>query len=134
LRWYVGRFADRTGIRVQLKVPELPARLVPEIETAIYRGVQEALTNVARHAQADAVQVRLACASDMVTASIEDDGHGFDVQAWTEGQGWRQSLGLAGIQERVNLLDGYVNVISQLGQGTRIEMALPARFQPEDGE
>jgi PAS domain S-box-containing protein len=132
LRWYVGRFADRTGIRVQLKVPELPARLVPEIETAIYRGVQEALTNVARHAHADEVYVRLAFAGDLITASIEDDGRGFDVQAWADSQGWQQSLGLAGIQERVNLLDGYVNVISQPGEGTRIEMALPARFQPED--
>jgi PAS domain S-box-containing protein len=131
LRWYLARFAERTGIQVQLDAPELPARLRPETETAIYRVVQEALTNIARHAQAHQVQVQLACAGETVIASVEDDGLGFDVEAWSERPGEQQTLGLTGMQERAMLLDGRVEIRSQPGQGTRIEIELPARFRSE---
>ncbi len=132
LRWYLGRFAERTGIQVQLDVQELPARLQLEIETTIYRVVQEALTNVTRHAHASQVHVRLACAGDEVIASIEDDGRGFDVVAWSERRSEQQTLGLTGIQERAMLLNGHAVITSQPGQGTRIEMVLPAQFRPEE--
>lgn len=131
LRWYLARFAERTGIKVQLDAPELPVRLRPETETAIYRVVQEALTNIARHAQAHQVQVQLACAGATVTASVEDDGLGFDVGAWSERPSEQQTLGLTGMQERAMLLDGRVEIRSQPGQGTRIEIELPARFRSE---
>jgi PAS domain S-box-containing protein len=129
LRWYLGRFAESTGIQVQLEAPELPARLQPEIETTIYRGVQEALTNVVRHAQASRVRVWLACSEDTVTTVVEDDGKGFDVRAWSERPSGHQTLGLTGIQERVMLLDGRVTITSQPREGTRIETELPARFR-----
>jgi sensor domain CHASE-containing protein/signal transduction histidine kinase len=132
LRWYLGRFATRTGIQVQLDAPELPARLLPEIETTIYRAVVEALTNVARHAQANQVQVQLTYSGDMVTASIEDDGQGFDLGAWSKHLREQQTLGLTGIQERAMLLDGYARITSQPGQGTRVEIKLPARFRLEN--
>jgi PAS domain S-box-containing protein len=132
LRWYLTRFAERTGIRVQLETCELPARLRPEIETTIYRVVQEALTNVARHAQADQVQVHLTCSGATVTASVEDDGQGFDVRAWSERPRERQTLGLTGIQERVMLLGGHARITSQPGRGTRVEIELPAHFRAEN--
>ena len=129
LRWYLKRFAQRTGIQVQLEAPELSRRLQPEIETTIYRGALEALTNVARHAQASQVQVRLACSGGTVTVSIKDDGRGFDVEAWSRRQDEQPTLGLAGIQERVMLLNGHVTIEAPPGEGTRIEIALPAQFQ-----
>ena len=132
LRWYLGRFAQRTGLQVQLEAAELPARLRAEIETTIYRVVQEALTNAARYAQARQVQVQLACSGDMVTASVQDDGQGFDVRVWSERPGEQQTLGLMGIQERAMLLDGRARITSQPGGGTRVEIELPAHFRVED--
>ncbi len=131
LRWYLRRFAQRTDVQVELEAQELPARLLPEIETAIYRSVQEALTNVARHAQANQVQVRLSLTDDQVVTSVQDDGQGFDVTTWSQRQGKQQTLGLRGIEERAMLLDGQVHITSQPGQGTRIDILLPARFSPE---
>jgi len=94
--------------------------------------VQEALTNAARYAQARQVQVQLACSGDMVTASVQDDGQGFDVGAWSERPGEQQTLGLTGIQERAMLLDGRARITSQPGGGTRVEIELPAHFRVED--
>jgi PAS domain S-box-containing protein len=131
LRWHLGRFAKRTNIRVQLEADELPARLRAETETTIYRVVQEALTNVARHAQASHVQVRLACSGDVVIVSVEDNGQGFDVGAWLERPGERQTLGLAGIRERALLLNGRATITSQPGEGTQITIELPACFRLE---
>lgn len=133
LRWYLGRFAQRTGLQAHLEAPELPARLRPEIEMTIYRSVQEALTNVARHAQATWVQVRLAYSANRVTVSVVDDGRGFDERTWSEHRPEQQTLGLTGIRERVTLLGGRVDIVSQPGQGTRIELRLPAHFDGETG-
>ena len=136
LRWYVKQFAQRTDIEVHFESSDLPGRLRPEIETTIYRVVQEALTNVARHAHAAQVQVDLACSEDTVTISIADDGDGFDAGAWAKRRGEPLTLGLTGIRERVMLLGGEAAIRSAPGQGTQIEAALPARYRPlrEEGE
>jgi signal transduction histidine kinase len=133
LRWHLGRFAARTGVQAQLDAFELPTRLQAEIETTIYRVVQEALTNVARHAQASQVRVRLAWQGDVVITSIEDNGRGFDVRAWFQRSGeQQQTLGIIGIRERVMLLGGRADIKSQAGKGTRIEIELPAHFRVGD--
>jgi signal transduction histidine kinase len=134
LRWYLKRFARHTGVQVELQAPEQAVRLAPEIETAIYRVTQEALTNVARHAQASQVQVWLAYAGDTVIASIQDDGQGFDAEERIKQQGERQTLGLTGIRERVMLLGGRVAIDSEQGKGTQIEIELPLRFRAENRE
>jgi PAS domain S-box-containing protein len=159
LRWYLRQFSQRVGVQDQVPgsggsradlpgprkpefdvswdVPELPDRLQPEIETTIYRVVQEALTNVMRHAEADHVAVSLAHVTEMedgqgqIRLSIQDDGRGFDLAALAERRGKEQTLGLTGMQERVMLLGGQVQIISQPGQGTRIEVVLPAHFRLE---
>jgi len=131
LRWHVKRFAARTGIDVELDVPDLAHRLRPEVETTLYRVAQEALTNVARHAQAGRVEVRLTHEGDTVTLTVVDDGKGFDVSGWNERQQEQPSLGLSGIRERVMLLDGKATIASQPGAGTRIEVVLPARYVTE---
>jgi signal transduction histidine kinase/sensor domain CHASE-containing protein len=131
LRWYTRQFTQRTDIPAQLEVPELSDRLQPEIETTIYRLVQEALTNVARHAQAERVEVRLSCANGSVTVSVQDDGAGFDVAGWSVRQAEQPTMGLAGIQKRVMLLGGQVDIESGPGKGTRIRATLPATFREE---
>lgn len=131
LRWYLGRFAQLTNLRAELEAQELPARLLPEIETAIYRGVQEALTNIARHARASQVNVRLALSGDQVVITIQDDGQGFDARSWAERRDKHPTLGLRGIEERVMLLGGHVLIESQPGQGVRVDIVLPAHFSAE---
>ena len=115
-------FAEQTGIAVDVQANLLEERLPAEIETALYRIVQEALTNVAKHAEAKRVSVLVAKKAGSVTAVIEDDGRGFGAQSG-EGNG----LGLIGMQERVGLLDGRVAIESTEGAGTTVVAEVPLR-------
>jgi hypothetical protein len=101
-------------------------RLLPEIEAAAYRIVQEALTNVAKHAQATACRVDLQRLPNALLITIEDDGIGFDLIG-AEQAGVRRGLGLIGIRERVSQLQGGVRLESAPGKGTRVTVKLPAR-------
>jgi signal transduction histidine kinase len=94
------------------------ARLAPETESTIYRVVQEALTNVAKHAGAARVHVDVARANGTVEVVVEDDGHGFDPASVTDG------LGLIGMRERVELTGGRLEI--RCGPGTRVVARLPA--------
>lgn len=114
--------AERTGLRVELAAA-LPAdeRLGVETETVIYRVVQEALTNVTRHAQASTVSVAVTGFGERVRVLIEDDGVGFDVSA---GLG-RGHLGMVGMEERALLVGGTVAVTSTPGEGTTVLIEVP---------
>ena len=122
LRWHVDRFATRLGIEVQFAAHHLEERLPSRVETVLYRVVQEALTNVARHAQAHKVRVRLERRASTVTASVQDDGRGFDVNQVMGRAGPGHGMGLWGMRERVNLLRGRLSVESAPGQGTRVSV------------
>jgi signal transduction histidine kinase len=102
-------------------------RLAPEVETTIYRLVQESLTNVAKHGEAEHVGVTLREEDGRVEVEVRDDGRGFAVSAETSG------YGLAGIRERVELAGGSVTVESG-ERGTRIAATIPARFLERRGE
>jgi signal transduction histidine kinase len=116
----VQTFAEMTGIEVDLE-PRLGAeRLPPEVETTLYRLVQEALTNVVKHAEARHVSILLARREGSVVAVIEDDGLGFDPDA-REGDG----VGLLGMQERVELHDGRLTVESAPQAGTTLIIEIP---------
>jgi signal transduction histidine kinase len=125
LRWYVTQYASRhDDLLVNLDAGRLPARLPPQHETVLFRAAQEALTNIARHAQAKQVRVSVHQEDDRVCLEVLDDGIGFDVSApprHAPGSG----LGLVGMQERVALVDGEYHVYSQPGRGTRIVVQLP---------
>ena len=112
-------FADQAGIEVDFQAAGVD-RLPPEVETALYRIVQEALTNVIKHAQASHVSVVLTRRNGAVTAVIEDDGRGFEATG-TDGAG----LGLVGIRERLGLLDGRLAIESTQGSGTTIVAEVP---------
>ncbi len=115
-------FSEQTGLAVDFQAALGDERLPGEVETALYRIVQEALTNVVKHAGASRVSVVLARKGRAVTAVIEDDGRGFEAQA-TEGHG----LGLVGMRERLGLLDGSLRIESTQGAGTTIVAEVPLR-------
>ncbi len=117
-------FSAHFGIPVHFQAVGFEGRrLPPEVETAVYRIVQEALTNVARHAQAENADVLLECRGDRVLALVEDDGHGFDVAA-ALGQRGKGRLGLFGMQERAALVGGTLTVESSPA-GTTVVLEIP---------
>jgi signal transduction histidine kinase len=114
-------FAEHTGIAVDLETGAVTDRLRPEVETAIYRIVQESLTNVLKHADARRVSVVLTRTDGRIKAVIEDDGKGFDPTA-ADGAG----VGLVGMRERIELLDGTLAVESSETSGTTVAAEVPA--------
>ena len=113
-------FAESTGISVELEAGLGEERLEPEIETALYRIVQEALTNVVKHARARRVSVVVTRRPSSVATLIEDDGRGFDPGETGEG------LGVVGMRERVALIDGHLQIESGAA-GTTIAVEVPLR-------
>jgi len=132
LEQYIETFSEQYGIPVAFEMVELTPedRLPPEVETALYRIVQEALTNVIRHAQATRVDVLLERRGDRVVAIVEDDGVGFDAE--TARQSGR--LGLFGMQERAEMLGGRLTIESAAGMGTTVYVEVPyAHSHPDRG-
>jgi PAS domain S-box-containing protein len=125
LRWYVDRYARRVGIEVEFEASNLEDRLPPELETALYRVVQEAFTNIARHAQARRVRLHLARRGSRVTASIQDDGVGFDAEQRPSISPSGSGAGLVGMRERITLLGGAFSLRAAPGRGTRLSVELP---------
>jgi len=113
-------FSEQTGIRVEVESFLGENRLPSEIETALYRIVQESLTNVVKHARASLVSVLITRKNGSVIAVIEDDGRGFDAGASRD-----EGLGLVGMEERVALLNGKLKVESSEGAGTTIVAEVP---------
>ena len=110
-----------TGVKTRVILPDELGRLGPDTETAIYRVVQEALHNVAKHAQAKNVTVQLMGEQGAIKLLVEDDGVGFLQKGVSRGR----SFGLAGMRERIAALSGTVRVRSGKGRGTRIEVTVP---------
>jgi signal transduction histidine kinase len=117
--------AKRTGLAITAKGPT-DGRLPPPVETALYRVVQEALTNVTKHAQAQNVMIELRREDRTIWVSIHDDGIGFEVPAVLAKRGQR-GLGLIGIRERLHALGGTLQIDSQPGQGTELIVAVPLK-------
>jgi signal transduction histidine kinase len=122
LRWLTERYRDQTGIHVALVCSGLGGRLPSEVETAAYRIVQEALTNVARHAGVDHAAVRCALEGGRLRVAVVDHGRGFDVDSVPVGQ----SSGLVGMEERARSTAGRIWVESTAGVGTTVVAELPA--------
>lgn len=125
LERYAKRFAGTAGLQVDFYAQDLDGRrLPPPVETTLYRIVQEALTNMAKHANAQNVSIVLEQRGRGVVAVIEDDGRGFDVARWRSKEGVK-GLGLAGMEERASLLGGALTVESRPGSGTTIVVEIP---------
>jgi signal transduction histidine kinase len=116
--------ADGVSKRAQLPIhvhSSVSGRLPPAIETALYRAVQEALTNASRHARASCVRIEVEREVDTLRCVISDDGIGFDIALCDGGGG----LGLKGMRERLAAVGGSVQISSAPGEGTRIRLRLP---------
>jgi signal transduction histidine kinase len=129
VRLYVRQFARRTGIKVRLNAIRLHAKLPPRCETALYRVLQGALSNVVSHADAHSVRITLMSGRDFVAMKVEDDGRGFDVGRKLSAP--PHSFGLRAMKERVELLGGTIQFASRPVRrgvargGTTIEVRLP---------
>jgi PAS domain S-box-containing protein len=130
LRWYLPKYASRTAINVVFEQDGAERPCSHAVKVAAYRIVQEALTNVARHAGASEATVRMTMGEDALEIRIEDQGAGFDVQsALAAGS----SIGLASMRERARLLGGEWAVRSSPGAGTRITARFPLAADGERG-
>jgi signal transduction histidine kinase len=116
----VETFSEQTGIPVELEAVIGDVRLPANIETALYRTVQEALTNVIKHSRASRVSVLVTRKRDTVAAVIEDDGVGFDPDDTRDG-----GVGLVGMRERMALLDGRLTIESSRDRGTSLVVEVP---------
>jgi len=126
-------FANLHRIEADFAADEPDASRDPHVDIAVYRIVQEALANVAKHAAASRVKVELRRRDDSIVIMVEDDGGGFDPGVRMEGTG--SGLGLVGMMERTQLLGGRFDVRSTVGFGTRIEAELPLRsFTNEEAD
>lgn len=129
LLWHFERYTKQTGIKVSFHHNGLTQRLLPDVETTVYRIVQEALTNVARYAKVTEVVVQLTLRENILGIEIIDHGIGFDssvdVSKWS-------TAGLAGMRERANILGGYLVVKSAPSAGTQILAMLPLDNKPVD--
>lgn len=122
LEWLTQAVAQRTGLSISVDAPI--DRLPSLLETAVYRVIQEALTNAARHAHATSVNVEVWEESLTIRAVVRDDGVGFDVEAALARRGER-GLGLIGMRERVEALGGQLTIRSAVGQGTEVSVTIP---------
>ncbi len=122
LEWYTADFERRTEIACVFEHEEVP-RLSETVSTAAYRIAQEALTNIARHAEAVVVKVSLNSSNGFLTLKVVDDGKGFDALQLSESEG----LGVAGMRERAMLVGGILEVTSQPQKGTRVYLEVPIR-------
>jgi signal transduction histidine kinase len=134
LRWYVDRQAQGAGFSAQFAADPLEKRLHPDLEIVCFRIVQEALTNVTRHAQAQRVRVELRQREDELQLIICDDGVGFDVQAALNRAAHGASMGLLGLEERALLVGGQIEIESAPGRGTEIRACFPLTLPPSPDE
>jgi PAS domain S-box-containing protein len=119
LRWYFDRFARGSQVEARAAIDPVPP-LEAELETACFRVAQEAMTNVARHARARHVWLELRALGEGIELGVRDDGIGFDVGAARERAAGGTSMGLLGMQERVSLVGGELEIVSAPGRGTAV--------------
>lgn len=125
LRSITDEFASRAPMRVQASLPPIPASLNPEAELAVYRALQESLSNVLRHAGATEVRIALARLPGAITLRVEDDGVGLSPGASLDLFERDGRMGLAGMRDRVASLGGTVSLVRAERGGTRVVITLP---------
>ncbi len=123
LRWYASDIEERTKLDVSVEIVGEERPVLSAVKTALFRIVQEALTNVIKHTQASRVRISLSYGGDAVGIRVEDDGQGFDPHADRAGK--RKSWGLKNMEERAVLLGGRFKVHSKPGEGTTVEVSIP---------
>ncbi len=132
--WYAKDYLVKRGLDVKIEVTGPKTKLPSYTETMLFRIIQEALTNIVKHAEASKVRVRLQFSESTAIVQVEDNGKGFDVETALSGEGARRNLGLHGMAERATLLGGAFIIRSQPGEGTclRVEVPLVKEAIPDE--
>jgi signal transduction histidine kinase len=125
LRWYAKGFAERSGIEVEIEIPEDFGRASQEIETTVFRIVQEALTNVHRYSGSRTAKIRLRRKDGQISAEVRDEGCGLAMPGLAGIWHGPPGVGIAGMRERVKQLNGVFELESAPGTGTTVRATLP---------
>jgi len=123
---------DAAGMEVHLEVVGQEKRLSPEVEIAVFRIVQEAVTNIASHAQAESAYISLEFKEKSVSIQVEDDGIGFDFSQGFSSASVGHGAGLLGMRERAELLGGTLTINTEPGGGTRVSVEIPVDWGQQD--
>lgn len=134
IQWFATTHLSPRGIDVHCEVPDDAPPFDPVAATAVYRVVQEAVTNVARHACAEAVQVACSLSPSALTIEVEDDGRGFDPGEMMRPRQTGEGLGLLGMRERLALIGGRLTIDSAPGSGTRVVVEAPLGVMAPGGQ
>jgi signal transduction histidine kinase len=126
LRWYVEGLVERSGLSIDLKIPDSFERLSREMELVIFRVVQECLTNIHRHSGSKTASIRIQRQNENVHVTVQDSGKGMSAEKLAEIQSQGKGVGLRGIRERVRSLQGELTIESS-SSGTTISVTLPAK-------
>jgi len=122
IRWYAESHLQEEGVATTIELDRPAVRLAPHLEVALFRIAQEAINNIARHAEARRATIRLDFSDTAVHIAVSDDGRGFDVDRTLASA---SSIGLIGLQERARLLNGRMAIRSEAGRGTRLSVDVP---------
>ena len=126
LRWYADGLAERSGLSIELNIPDDFERLSPEMELAIFRLVQECLTNIHRHSGSKTAVIRIAREGDTIHAEVRDQGKGMSQERLAEIQSQGVGVGIRGMLERVRHAHGELTVDSNV-LGTKITAVFPIK-------
>jgi signal transduction histidine kinase len=124
LRWYVEGLAKRSDLSIEVNIPDSFERLAPEMELAIFRLVQESLTNIHRHSGSKTAVIRIAREADKIYAEVQDRGSGMSQERFAEVQSQAVGVGLRGMKERVRQARGEWTIESN-ASGTKITAIFP---------
>jgi signal transduction histidine kinase len=125
LTWYGEQRLKPLGIQLRLGGNALNMRLAPPVETVLFRIIQEAVTNVIRHAQASQIRLSIDEKEGHLKLEIADNGKGFDPDVLKTSDTKQDSLGLRGMKERVSTLNGMLDIQTETGRGTKITILIP---------
>ncbi|MDD4859308.1 MAG: GAF domain-containing protein [Dehalococcoidales bacterium] len=133
VRWLADNNLGSTGVAVNFRTAGRARRLPPKLETTLFRVVQEAINNIARHAGAKNAEIALTFRKGSIEVRIKDDGAGFDVEEAISSRDRPRGLGLLGMRERVEIFNGSFNIRSNLKGGTEINVKIPVKIEVAGG-
>jgi len=134
LRWYIENYGKRWKIKTHCEAIGFPEKVNPELETALYRVIQEALTNIAKHARADDIHIHLSCTDSAIMVTITDNGIGFNPQEVPTLETQKRGFGIMGMQERISSFGGRIDIRSRQGAGTQITIEIPLKSSEGEDE
>jgi signal transduction histidine kinase len=132
VKYHAENYLEAAGVRANVETTGEERRPPPEIEIGLFRIIQEAITNIVRHAQAQSARIILEFEDTSISACLADDGKGFDLTEVAKANDRRRGLGLLSMKERVEHLGGILKIKSTPGEGTNIDIKIPVKWQEDD--